>query len=146
MEYLDFYPNSSILDVTELQTIYKMDPTTFMMKIFATNVGAQILSQRAAFKSVRNQNEWLLFDLLWDLNFSCTIFMPVFFCFFKIWLISSPSWNSSMVFLRLTYPQIVIFMLREASGEETLESFWQYMPSSIYLVCPKQNISLFSYH
>ena len=68
------------------------------------------------------------------MQFLCHFAFP----FFKFWIISSPScnsfkctkiptrnetsffWNSSMLFLKLTYPQTVLFLLREGSSRGAL--------------------------
>ena len=80
------------------------------------------------------------------------------FSFFKFWIIPSPScnsfkctriskrngtsllWNSSMLFLRLTYPQTVLFLMREGSSKGTLESFWHniHFLNTFFLLKEKQ--------
>ena len=63
-----------------------------------------------------------LFDLSWGiLHFASA--------FFKFWIIPSAScnlinWNSSLLFLRLTYPQLLLLLLREGWSKETFESFY----------------------
>ena len=47
-----------------------------------------------------------------------------------------------MLFLRLTYPSTVLFLLREGLGKRALKSFWDDIVSPIHLPCPKRNQSL----
>ena len=136
MEYFIVCSKQLLFRCDWVPTIYKMDSTTFMVKLFATKVGSLIIVTKscilgeAAFK----MNNYLTCFEAESSNaqFLCNFAFP----FFKFCIIPSPSynlfkctriptwkgasllWNSSML---LIYPQTVLFL---------------------YYLCPKRNSRL----
>ena len=91
---LTFVLNSYFFRCDRVPTIYRMDSTTLMMKLFATKVsGSTIVTKsyilgKAGFK----MNYYLIYSEAESSNaqFLCHFAFP----FFKFWIIPSPSCNS----------------------------------------------------
>ena len=97
-----------------------------MMKLFATKVSSFTIVIKSCILIGRIQNE-LLFDQLSNGQ----LLGHLVFLFFKFWIILAPScnsfkctriptgnatsllWNCAVLYLRLTYPQTVLFLLQE---------------------------------
>ena len=122
-----------------------------MMKVFATKVGnvtivtKSCILAEAGFK-MNNYLTWFEAESS-NAQYLCHFAFP----FFKFWVIVSSScnsfkctriptgngtslhWNSSMLLLRLAYPQTVLFLLRKGSSKWALESFWHNMHHNMQL-------------
>ena len=135
------------------------------MKLFETRVSSfTVVIKSCIFdEAVLKMNDYLTY---FEAKSSNTQFLCHFdFTFFKFSIIPSPSCNSfkcarmqqeaelhffeilQSCFLRLTYPQTVLFLSREGSSNGVLESFWHnvHLPQSIFLV-QSETVAYFCYH
>ena len=118
-----------------------MDPTTFTMKLFATKVRSFIIVTKSCILGEVGfkMNDYLTY--FEAESFNAQLFSHFPFPFFKFWKIQSRSdsfikwtkiptgngtplvWNSSTLFLRLTYSQTVLFLLLRGQAKENLNLF-----------------------
>ena len=118
-----------------------MDPTSFTMKLFATKVRSFIIVTKSCIlgEAGFKMNDYLTY--FEAESFNAQLFCHFAFPFFKFWKIQSRSgsffkwtkiptgngtplvWNSSTLFLRLTYSQTVLFLLLRGQAKENLNLF-----------------------
>ena len=138
MEYFNVCYRKLLFRCDMVHTIHKLDFTTFMIKLFATKISSFTIITRSCIlgEKVLKMNDYLTYFGAEISNVQILCYFA--FSFFKFWIIPSPScnsfkctriskrngtsllWNSSRLFLRLTYPQTVLFLMREGSSKGTL--------------------------